>query len=159
MKKVLKKLKIVSIDVFIYRMKTYKPVNIENNYVIESTIEGNNMCYYIKDNNKIVHKSYLFSSVFLLRSINKKGPAIGDCSTISSYRGQSIYPYVINKIAKDVINNEGKEVFVIVNTNNISSIKGIEKAGFSKMATVRGKRWLWFYLKREIIYHNKQKQI
>lgn len=137
-------------------MLNYKPFNaVPPNYKIDKSIlSKDKTCYFIKDSNRIVHKSYLFSKVFLLKSIKKRGPVIGDCSTVESHRGQSIYPYVINSIAKDLFNNESEAVFIIVDKNNISSIKGIEKAGFSKLASIVAKRWLWFYFKREIVYLN-----
>ena len=152
MKKIFRRLKIVFIDVYIYKMDKHKPLIINGtNYKIEkSEINKEKRRYYIRDGNKIIHESYVFSSVFLLRLIKKRGPVIGDCKTINAYRGKSIYPYVINKIAKDILTDSDKEVFVIVNKDNISSIKGIEKAHYTRMASIKAKRWLWFYLKKEI---------
>jgi RimJ/RimL family protein N-acetyltransferase len=137
-------------------MLNYKPFNEATpNYSIgKSNLSEGKTCYFIKDSGKVVHKSYLFSKVFLLKSIKKSGPVIGDCVTVKSHRGQSIYPYVINKIAKEVLEKDKKTVYIIVDKNNLSSIKGIEKAGFSKLASIVAKRWLWFYFKREIIYLN-----
>ena len=68
------------------------------------------------------------------------------------YRGRSIYPQVINKIAFETLNKGIEDVFIVVNNNNIPSIKGIERAGFSKFAAIKGRRWLWFYLKKQIVY-------
>lgn len=155
MKKILRRFKLVFIDVLVYHMQDYKSISIENEYKIEKSTDGHKICYFIKDNNKIVHKSFLIPKVYLMKSLNKKGPVIGDCVTVNSHRGQSIYPYVINKIAQDVINNDKTEVYVIVNSNNLSSIRGIEKAGFSKLASIVATRWLWFYFKRKITYLNK----
>lgn len=154
MKKILRRLKVISIDVYIYQMRNYKPFNdVDINYKVDkSVINAGKTCYFIKDSDRIIHKSYLFAKVFLLKSINKIGPVIGDCVTVKSHRGQSIYPFVINGIAKEIIENENKPVFIIVDRENLSSIKGIEKAGFSKLAAIVAKRWLWFYLKREIIH-------
>ncbi|MCK8479548.1 hypothetical protein [Psychroserpens algicola] len=156
MKKILRRFKVIFIDVYIYQMLNYKPFNTAVlNYQIDKLPKTNKKtCYYIKDSGKIVHKSFLFSNVFLLKSVKKSGPVIGDCMTVKSHRGQSIYPYVINKIAKEVIETEGKPVYIVVDKNNLSSIKGIEKAGFSKLASVVAKRWLWFYLKKDIVYLN-----
>lgn len=156
MKKTLKTLKIVSIDVYIYQMFSYKEFNnIKTNYKInKSEVSKGKTCYFIEESNKVIHKSYLFSKVFLLKSINKRGPVIGNCSTLKSHRGLSIYPYVINKIAKDVILHSNKPVYIVVNKNNLSSIKGIEKAGFTKLASIVAKRWLWFYLDKRITYYN-----
>ena len=153
MKKFFQKSRIVNIDVFIYKMSVYKVFDIPKfEYVIDKKRHKNKWLYSIQDASKTVHKSYLFDSVYLLKSINKSGPVIGDCHTHKEYRGQAIYPFVINKIAKEVIETKGKEVYIVVDQNNLNSIKGIEKSGFSKLASIKAKRWLWFYLKRHILY-------
>lgn len=150
MKSFIRKLKIVDIDVYVYHMSQY--VSIEKpdfNFTIQKRNIKNKICYYIKDNDRVVHKSFLFDEIFLLKKIGKVGPAIGDCFTNKEYRGLSIYPFVLNHISKEIL-DEKKEVFVIVNRDNLSSIRGIEKAGFSILASIKAKRWLWFYLKSEI---------
>ena len=152
MKKLFRRLKVVFIDVYIYKMDKYKALNINGtNYKIEkSIINKQKTRYYIKDGANLVHESYLFSNVFLLRLIKKRGPVIGDCKTIKAYRGQSIYPYVINNIAKDILAHSDNEVFIIVDKNNLSSIKGIEKSHYTRIASIEAKRWLWFYLKKNV---------
>jgi hypothetical protein len=82
----------------------------------------------------------------LLRLKYKKGPAIVECFTNEEFKGKSIYPFVINYIAKDVIiNNNQKEVFIIVNSDNVSSIRGIEKAGFTIHTKIKANRFLFFH--------------
>lgn len=49
-----------------------------------------------------------------------------------------------------LIENKIKEVFIIVNSDNRNSIQGIEKAGFKKYASIKARRWLFFYFKKEI---------
>lgn len=154
MKKIKRKFRIIDIDVFIYRMTKYVEFNLPDfKYSIEKTEKAEKIRYHINDYDRLVHESYLYSKVFLLKSIKKRGPVIGDCVTKNDYRGQSIYPYVINKIAKETLENENEEVYVIVNKDNINSIKGIEKARFEKFASIKAKRWLWFYLRRQVKYY------
>ena len=76
---------------------------------------------------------------------------IGDCTTDPAYRGKSIYPFVINRIATEII-REGiyPEVFIIVNRNNASSIRGIEKAGFEFYSSIETRRFLLFYFNTKI---------
>ena len=158
MKQLWRKLRIINIDVFIYHMADYKVFcRPEFEYTIEQDKRHNKSRFYIKDFDTLIHESYVFKKVFLLKSIHKIGPVIGDCFTNKHYRGQAIYPVVINYMAKHLLENNSKEVFVVVNKSNKSSIKGIEKAGFDKLASIRAKRWLWFYLKRQVIYCNKNK--
>jgi hypothetical protein len=154
LKKILKYLKIIPIDVVIYRMGKDAIVDFHHlDYVIQADfISKNKKRYYIKENNVVVHQSFLFSKVFLLRLINKKGPVIGDCQTINTYRGKSIYPFVINYIANEELKKKNrKEVFIIVDSDNFSSIKGIEKAGFQCFATIKAKRFLVFHFDVKII--------
>ena len=153
MKKILKRFRIVHIDAFIYKMShfiEYKAPNFK--YQIEKSRKKNRWCYTIKEGNTLVHVSYLYDSVFLLKLLEKNGPVIGDCHTNRQFRGQSIYPKVINKIALETLREGFKEVFIVVNPENSSSIKGIEKAGFIKFASVKGTRWLWFYFKKQVVY-------
>ena len=88
----------------------------------------------------------------MLKLIKKSGPTIGDCYTRPDYRGKSIFPFVLNYITKEIFaEDKKKEVFMIVNQDNLSSIKGIEKAGFRKCASIQTKRWLWFYFDKNIV--------
>lgn len=121
-------------------------------YEIQSEELNSKTRFYIKDLGVLVHESFLFHKVYLMRVLGKRGPVIGDCFTNKKYRGQSIYPYTINQIAQAVLKTKNKEVFIVVNSDNFNSIKGIEKAGFRKFATIEAKRWLWFYLKSQIEY-------
>jgi hypothetical protein len=159
MKKIISRLKVVSIDVFIYGLLDYNLLEPKHKeYRIDKEIvKKGKTRYFIKDNGLVIHESFLYSKIYLLKSIKKQGPVIGDCKTIKSHRGQSIYPYVINHIARDVFdNNINNEVFMVVDTTNVNSIKGIEKAGFHRVASIKAKRWLWFYLKRKTTYFNKK---
>jgi hypothetical protein len=87
----------------------------------------------------------------LLRPINKKGLAIGECYTKEEFKGKSIYPFVINYIAREeILKNNQTEVFIVVNRDNSSSIRGIEKAGFKLHTKIQASRFLFFH------YHVKK---
>jgi len=101
--------------------------------------------YYITDDGKSIHQSYVFPKVHVLKLIGKSGPAIGDCVTIPEYKGKSIYPFVINSIAADLFKLDYPQVFIIVNPQNASSIRGIEKAGYHLHAKIKARRFLMFY--------------
>lgn len=154
--KYLKYLSIVSIDVLVYRMT---PENIlpfpQLGFTIQSELlaKGKKK-YFITENGVCVHSSTLFNTLYILNLILKKGPAIGDCFTHFDYRGKSIYSFVLNYIAKEMLlENKSKELFIIVNSTNISSIRGIEKAGFKKIASIKARRWLLFYFKKDIVLY------
>lgn len=157
LEKILKYFKIVEIDVYVYSMKNYRFFhNYTCNFEIQKDIIKSNVKRYsIKRDSLLVHQSFLYERAFLLRLLNETGPVIGNCFTNSKFRGQSIYPYVLNYIAKEqLLEDKVKQIFVIVNKNNISSIKGIEKAGFQKYSSISSKRWLIWYFNKNIQLFN-----
>jgi hypothetical protein len=149
-----KYIRIVSINILVYHIS--KPIFslvVENTKIEKQKISINKTMYYIKKDDKIIHISYLFNSLNVLKLIRKKGPAIGDCFTDTLHRGKSIYPFVINNIANEIVaQSKFPEVFILVNSNNKSSIKGIEKAGFILHSKIVAKRFLFFYFNKKIQY-------
>lgn len=148
--------RIVKIDVLVYQVSNVQNLSFSNPFIIQKEKFSNKKkCYFIVDNGKTIHNSYLFFKVHLLKLIKKRGPVIGDCYTNSDYRGKSIYPFVINSIANEILNeNNFSEVFIIVNSNNESSIKGIEKAEFVLYSKILTKRFLFFYYDTHITNFN-----
>ncbi|MBP6557905.1 MAG: hypothetical protein KAX93_00610 [Flavobacterium sp.] len=147
-KKFLKYFKVKEIDVLIYVMKSNAVVDFSTlDFAIESEqVSKNKKRFFIQVEGKVIHESFLFERLFVLRLIDKKGPTIGDCRTVDAFKGKSIYPYVINHIAVEEIGKHNREeVFIIVSPNNLSSIKGIEKAGFKIHTKVTAKRFLFFH--------------
>lgn len=147
-KKLLKYCKVINIDILIYVMRKDAVANFPVlDYSIEQeVVSRNKKRYYIKAASKVIHESFLFEKLFVLRLIGKTGPTIGDCRTVEAFKGKSIYPYVINHIAREeILKNHRNEVFIIVSPNNLSSVKGIEKAGFQLHTKVKAKRFLFFH--------------
>lgn len=119
--------------------------------VIKKKKTPNKTKYKIIENEVLIHESAVYKKLFFLRIINKVGPAIGDCFTNPDYRGKSIYPLMLNKISKELLfQKKYREVFVIVDHDNINSIKGIEKAGFKLFSKIKTTRFLFFYLNTKI---------
>lgn len=75
--------------------------------------------------------------------MGKEDIFIGPCRTLPEHRGKGYYPFLLNHI---VNGNPSKNGIMIVEENNHSSIRGVEKAGFRRYA--RGKKT---FLKRYII--------
>jgi hypothetical protein len=144
--------KIISIDVLVYHISTPTSFQELENFTIQKhKISVTKTIYYIKESDEIIHRSYLFTKLHVLSLIGKKGPAIGECFTENLHRGKSIYPFVINKIANEVIiKHRLPEIFILVNSNNLNSIKGIEKAGFVLHSKIVAKRFLFLYFKKKI---------
>lgn len=154
--KIRNRFRLVTIDVIIYRMIEVNIIQLPDlgfDIQTEMLPKGKKK-YFITENGVSVHNSLLFNKLNILKLIQKKGPAIGDCFTNPDFRGKSIYPFVISHISNEtLIENKIKEVFIIVNSDNRSSIRGIEKAGFEKVASIKARRWLLFYFKKEILWY------
>lgn len=152
-RKLLKYLKVIDIDVLIYSMTKETILQFPKlDYTIQSEVVNEiKKKYFIQIEDKIIHQSTLFKSIFLLQLIQKKGPAIGECFTKEEFKGKSIYPFVVNFIAREeILKNNQTEVFIIVNRDNSSSIRGIEKAGFRIHTKIKANRFLFFH------YHVKK---
>ncbi len=141
--------RIIQVEVLIYG-------STEDVFQLDSTIEydikksyfkkkGN---YLITDGEVVVHKSFLYKNVRVLQLIGKSGLVIGSCYTNPIYRGRGIYPKIIIYITKD--NKNKGEIFMVVDHQNYSSIKGIEKAGYRRIAYIKAKKWTLFYFDKTI---------
>lgn len=141
--------KIKDVDVSIYCLTNKDDIKIlpQIDFKIEKESISNSIIrYFITQNGVFVHHSYLYSTKSILKIINKKGPMIGDCVTSVNFRGKSIYPFVLNYVARDYfLDKKNKEIFVLVANKNIISIKGVEKSGFKLYAKIKAKRFLFFY--------------
>lgn len=86
-------------------------------------------CIYqlINQEGEVVSKAELVSWIPIFRFMPKRAYHIGPCSTIPKERGKGFYPYLLNCI---IANNPTAEYYMIVSESNLSSIKGVRKAGF-----------------------------
>lgn len=107
---------------------------------------GKAKIFYVANNDdEIMHTSYVIPGCFKFPFMRKNDYEIGPCFTYPEFRGKEIYPKVLRYICKN-IGNESTRFFMIVSINNISSIRGIEKAGFNKFGFVDKSRVLKRYL-------------
>jgi len=86
-------------------------------------------------NGKCIHRSWVKKGEqtvrlqkFLPYKLKNNQIFIHMCETAPEARGKNVYPSVLCKIINDFKNNY--EILIAVNSKNIPSIKGIEKAGF-----------------------------
>lgn len=99
---------------------------------------------------KIVYRSNTHQRVHIMKCINEYGSqVIGDCFTKKEFRGKSIYPFMLQLVGKEVLQNSDK-VFVLVSPYNKASIRGIEKAGFILKCRISAIRLGIFYIKKRI---------
>jgi len=91
---------------------------------------------YVKDNNKIIHYSYIIPKNFRFQHMSHKNDfQIGPCFTDEFYRGQGIYPYVLTYIIER-FSDKGRRFYMIVDEKNFSSQRGIIEAGFIEAGVV-----------------------
>ncbi|MBQ8764993.1 MAG: hypothetical protein IJZ12_03635 [Clostridia bacterium] len=108
--------------------------------------KGRLAIYYVKNQEKgdIMHTSYVIGKCFKFPFMKKEDIDIGPCQTAKAYRGKGIYKNVLN-----FINNEqslgSKAAYMIVKTDNIPSIKGIETARFKRVGLVSKSKRLKIY--------------
>jgi hypothetical protein len=83
---------------------------------------------FLKDQNKIVHYTYITPKTMRFPFMERNDLMIGPCFTYTEYRGKGIFIEVLKKI----INCEGSHsLWICANLNNVASLKAFEKAGFS----------------------------
>jgi predicted GNAT family acetyltransferase len=81
--------------------------------------------YYDKT---VVAKAQIMPKIFIFDFMDRKGLHIGPCWTHPDFRGQGLYPYLIKKVMDDY-KNAYRNFYMFTSTDNISSQRGIEKAG------------------------------
>ena len=67
--------------------------------------------------------------------------SIISCLTSRNYRGLGIYPSQIQHVLK--LNKSGESFLIWTSSSNSASVKGIEKAGGTKIAEFVQKKWLF----------------
>lgn len=91
--------------------------------------KGKARIFYVKVDGKVVHTSYVIPRCRKFPFLKENDFEIGPCCTDKEYRGLGIYPQVLNYIVYS--NGAGGETYyMIVSQDNISSLRGIKKAGF-----------------------------
>jgi hypothetical protein len=145
-----KKLKPYKVDLLLFGLNKSDQVIIpEFKLEYPITFDSEISTFLVKDGDVVIHKSKIFNRSLLLKSFGFKQPlmTIGDAFTDDNYRGKGIYPAVLERIVCKHL--QEASLYLLVSPENIPSIRGIEKAGFSKKASLK-------CLKIGPIYLNKQ---
>jgi len=82
--------------------------------------------------------------------IPEKGYMIGPCWTAPSFRGNRIYPFVLQQISRSLSGCD--EYWILANEKNPASIRGIESAGAKHVGRYVQKKWLWGCLRSTKYY-------
>ena len=100
---------------------------------------GKAKIYYVQRENDIIHTSYVIPACAKFPFMKKDDLEIGPCYTYPAFRGRGIYPKVLSEICRRKC-NDTSSFYMIVDENNLPSIKGIEKAGFVRCGTVQKRK-------------------
>lgn len=104
---------------------------------------GRAQIYYVQSGSDIVHTSYVIPACAKFPFMNKNDLEIGPCYTHPAFRGKGIFPKVLSEICRR--RNNTQTFYIFAHENNISSIKGIEKAGFVRCGLVCESKYLKQY--------------
>lgn len=96
---------------------------------------GKTEIYYVKSGNDILHTSYVIPACGKFPFMTGNDLEIGPCYTYPAFRGKGIYPKVLSEICRRR-KNDTSSFYMIVDERNLSSTKGIEKAGFVRCGVV-----------------------
>ncbi|MDH3455960.1 MAG: hypothetical protein OER90_03890 [Gemmatimonadota bacterium] len=128
----------VADDVVIQR---FTPENPSSFRAIDARLTEKRHCYAVILNGTVAHQSWLFGDLILLAQFgfDPEIPVIGECDTPPAFRGMRLYPRALQYIAQDVFRRGvADRLYMWVAPDNILSIRGIERAGFSLTARLRG---------------------
>lgn len=108
---------------------------------------GKARIYYICDENgHVIHTSYVLPKFFKFPFMKKGDYEIGPCQTAPAFRGRGLYGAALNRIITEP-EFENAHFYMIVDNNNRSSVRGIEKAGFHLVGNVIRTKFLKRYCK------------
>jgi RimJ/RimL family protein N-acetyltransferase len=116
--------------------------------------KSNIMGYYLVTDLDIF-RPYLYNNHPLFES-PKRRYYIFHCHTFERYRGNSVYPYMLTVISRDIFNiNKNSVIYVSTSVNNIPSQRGIKKAGFKKLGNLKYYQIGPIVLKSDLLWEGK----
>ena len=115
-------------------LRVRKPRSMSVHDLLWTFLSLGRYCEYIlvdKVSQRVVSKAQVMPKIFIFQFMTgKRGLHIGPCSTIKEYRGKGFYPLLLSCIFDDY-RNKVDTFYIFCDENNIASIRGIKKVGFS----------------------------
>lgn len=95
-------------------------------------IKADSILFAITDGKVVIHTSFVQFKTRYKSLIHEESetPLIGNCWTKSRYRGKALFSSTINLAVNNLFKRNYQRVLISCASNNIASIKGIEKANF-----------------------------
>lgn len=106
--------------------------------------------FYVRaEDGGLAHKSCVIPHCFKFPFLGAGDYEIGPCLTYPAHRRKGLYVHVLRCILESEIGNSPESrttrYYMFVHENNLPSIKGIERAGFSRIGFATVSRWLKIY--------------
>ncbi len=123
--------------------KTREYISLQTNEFYRYEMDKPDFCYTAFLKGSLTHVSWVYSHSDGIIPLKPSEVEIKHCFTLPLYRGENIYPSVLNKISEDLKRRGMSRVYLKMLVNNKASIRGAEKAGFEKFTIVKVQRDLW----------------
>ena len=113
---------------------------------LEERFSRGDRCFATIEKDKIVNSFWAQFGLNDLCELHLKfilGPTqtwMYNALTVKSARGRGLYPNIIRYMAKVLLESGIEEAFIDVDPKNISSIRGLEKAGYTRVALIRTRK-------------------
>lgn len=104
--------------------------------------------YILSEDGRVAHTSFVVPRCGKFPFLGQKDYEIGPCQTAVECRGKGLYGIALNRITSEKSKRQA-DFYMLVSEDNASSIRGIEKAGFSRDGYAIRKGWRKVYA-REI---------
>ncbi len=105
----------------------------ENGQYRSALNEGDSLYFVMNSDRQVLHFSYVQHQTRYKKILGEPVgvPLIGNCFTASQARGQKLYPKTLIEICRNLAGQGCSRAIITCAPDNIPSIKGIERAGFS----------------------------
>jgi len=112
---------------------------------IDRRLTADRIAYVVFYAGEIVHENWISFDTLLPSQFgfDSRIPVVGHGFTKPQYRGKGICPYALSYLLTDMIDrNISRNAYTIVSPTNNASIRAVEKAGFERVAQLKGVRVL-----------------
>ena len=111
----------------------------ENNHAYREDVRDDGQLYAIDNGQgEITCYGFVVYESFYKRILGEANtvPMISNCFTFPEYRGQGFYPRILQAVCLNLAAQGHGRVIITCATDNLASIRGIEKAGFNRIKTL-----------------------
>lgn len=119
------------------------------NHAYREALTGDDQLFATVDpQGQVISYGFVLFDSFYKRILGeaRATPMIGNCFTWPAWRGRSLYPRLLMATCRQLAAQGHRRVIITCAPDNHASIRGIEKAGFTQVRTVRSlvvfARWI-----------------